>query len=164
MWSFWKACQLLYMCFTGTNTEWACLRGWVIEDHIKHISLLSGSMSSKNIIWILHGVHQHHHLKKRERKAWIWVHLVTSYYSFYIHCIHAQSVYQNHSSLLLATWQYTLLVITANINYKGHLLRVQWQRVSKQHLYLFHNESTWKTRLVWFKSKRWVRHDERHQA
>ncbi len=114
MWSLWKACQLLYMCFTCINTEWACLRGWVIEGHIKHISLLSGSMSSKNIIWILHGVLQHHHLKKRERKTWIGVQLVTSYYSFYIHCIHPQSVYQNHSSLLLATWQYTFLVITAS--------------------------------------------------
>lgn len=41
------------------------LTGWEVERHIKHVRLLPGAIGTQDVIWVLHGVHQNHHLKAK---------------------------------------------------------------------------------------------------
>lgn len=38
------------------------LTGWVVKRHVKHVSLLPGAVGTQDVIGVLHGVHQNHHL------------------------------------------------------------------------------------------------------
>lgn len=38
------------------------LRGSKVKSHVEQVGLLSGAMSSQDVIWVLHGVHEKHHL------------------------------------------------------------------------------------------------------
>lgn len=38
------------------------LTGWVVKRHVKHVSLLPGAVGTQDVIRVLHGVHQNHHL------------------------------------------------------------------------------------------------------
>lgn len=47
------------------------LAGRVVERHVKHVSLLPGAVGTQDVVWVLHGVHQDHHLMvKRKAKKW----------------------------------------------------------------------------------------------
>lgn len=43
------------------------LTGWVVERHVKHVRLLPGAVGTQDVVWVLHGVHQNHHLMMKRR-------------------------------------------------------------------------------------------------
>lgn len=61
--AFWLLNSATYLkLFWGGGVGWADLTGRIIKGNIKYVSLFPGAVGPQDIIGILHGVHQDHHL------------------------------------------------------------------------------------------------------